>query len=115
MDVCRNGRRNQIDKYLKAGINANCENSRGETPLFCAALKGQVQCVEYLLLHSDADLNHCTKDDNTALHGAVMGFSEEVAKVLLDYGIQRTKNRYGMVRRMRLLTFRILWKWQKID
>jgi len=50
LECCRNGRTNQLNKFLKEeGMDINCENSRGETPLISAVRNGHVQCMEYLL------------------------------------------------------------------
>lgn len=38
------------------GVDVNCVNHMGQTPLFCAALSGQAK-VTKLLLHHGADPN----------------------------------------------------------
>ncbi|XP_072515635.1 inactive serine/threonine-protein kinase TEX14 [Salminus brasiliensis] len=79
----RNLRR--MEKLLKKGVDVDCENSLGQTPLFCASLLGFSNVVE-LLLQYGADPNHRCVDRSTPVHAAVFSCNPWLLSGLLDAG-----------------------------
>ncbi|KAA8586364.1 hypothetical protein FQN60_000200 [Etheostoma spectabile] len=75
----------KLEKLLSKGVDVNCENHLGQTPLFCAALLGQVKVME-LLLHYGADPNHRCEDGSTPVHAGVFSCNPSVVSGLLDAG-----------------------------
>ncbi|KAG7222784.1 hypothetical protein INR49_016103 [Caranx melampygus] len=79
------GNLNKLEKLLKKGVDVNCVNHLGQSPLFCAALLGQVKVTE-LLLHYGADPNHRCEDWSTPVHAGVFSCNTSVVSGLLDAG-----------------------------
>ncbi|XP_071317570.1 inactive serine/threonine-protein kinase TEX14 isoform X4 [Trachinotus anak] len=79
------GNLTKLEKLLKKGVDVNCVNHLGQSPLFCAALLGQVKVTE-LLLHYGADPNHRCKDWSTPVHAGVFSCNTSVLGGLLDAG-----------------------------
>ncbi|XP_069021124.1 uncharacterized protein tex14 isoform X2 [Embiotoca jacksoni] len=75
----------RMEKLLKKGVEVNCENHLGQTPLFCAALSGHAKVTE-LLLHYGADPNHRCADRSTPVHAGVFSCSPSVVRGLLNAG-----------------------------
>ncbi|XP_028451557.1 uncharacterized protein tex14 isoform X3 [Perca flavescens] len=75
----------KLEKLLNKGVDVDCENHLGQTPLFCAALFGQVKVME-LLLHYGADPNHRCEDGSTPVHAGVFSCNPSVVSGLLDAG-----------------------------
>ncbi|XP_044078352.1 uncharacterized protein LOC122888243 isoform X3 [Siniperca chuatsi] len=75
----------KLEKLLKKGVDVNCLNHLGQTPLFCAALLGQVKVTELLLLYG-ADPNHRCEDWSTPVHAGVFSCNPSVVSGLLDAG-----------------------------
>ncbi|XP_044225735.1 uncharacterized protein LOC122994969 isoform X2 [Thunnus albacares] len=75
----------KLEKLLKKGVDVDCVNHLGQTPLFCAALLGQVKMIE-LLLHYGADPNHRCEDWSTPVHAGVFSCNPSVLSGLLDAG-----------------------------
>ncbi|XP_056252492.1 inactive serine/threonine-protein kinase TEX14-like isoform X2 [Seriola aureovittata] len=79
------GNLTKLEKLLKKGVDVNCVNHLGQSPLFCAALLGQVKVTE-LLLHYGADPNHRCEDWSTPVHAGVFSCNTSVVSGLLDAG-----------------------------
>ncbi|XP_059207300.1 inactive serine/threonine-protein kinase TEX14-like isoform X2 [Centropristis striata] len=75
----------KLGKLLNKGVDVNCVNHLGQTPLFCAALLGHVKVTE-LLLHYGADPNHRCEDWSTPVHAGVLSCKPSVVSGLLDAG-----------------------------
>ncbi|CAK6977315.1 uncharacterized protein LOC122994969 isoform X5 [Scomber scombrus] len=75
----------KLEKLLKKGVDVDCVNHLGQTPLFCAALLGQVKMID-LLLHYGADPNHRCEDWSTPVHAGVFSCNHSVMSGLLDAG-----------------------------
>ncbi|KAM6983481.1 LOW QUALITY PROTEIN: inactive serine/threonine-protein kinase TEX14 [Tautogolabrus adspersus] len=76
---------NKIERLLKRGVDVDCVNHLGQTPLFCAALWGQVKLTD-LLLDYGADPNHRCEDCSTPVHAGVFSCNPLVVSSLLDAG-----------------------------
>ncbi|XP_053214270.1 homeobox protein Wariai-like [Panonychus citri] len=85
------------------GANPNIQDSRGQTALIHATIKGQDDVVQLLLSHVNTDITIQDKEGNTALmHGAKSGQSNVVEcfvghfiKRELDPNLLRQRNNYG--------------------
>uniref|UniRef100_A0A4W6DU50 Protein kinase domain-containing protein n=1 Tax=Lates calcarifer TaxID=8187 RepID=A0A4W6DU50_LATCA len=75
----------KLEKLLKKGVDVDCVNHLGQTPLFCAALLGQEKVME-LLLQYGADPNHRCEDWSTPVHAGVFSCNTSVVSSLLDAG-----------------------------
>ena len=83
--------------HMDKSLLSACD-SDGSTPLHCAAWKGQVEAVRFLL-DAGADIQAKSQNDHygdTALHAAAHGNQKEVVKLLIERGADvRAKNRAG--------------------
>lgn len=75
----------QIKKLLDKGVNLECRDRHGYTPLLNAAANNQFRTVEYLLARN-ANFTATNNLDLTALSLAAYGGFVEIAKLLLDHG-----------------------------
>ncbi|XP_034539289.1 inactive serine/threonine-protein kinase TEX14-like [Notolabrus celidotus] len=75
----------KMEKLLKTGVDVDCINHQGQTPLFCAALWGQVKATD-LLLDYGADPNHRCEDRSTPVHAGVFSCNPSLVSSLLDAG-----------------------------
>ncbi|CAL8275906.1 unnamed protein product [Arctogadus glacialis] len=75
----------KMEKLLRKGVDVDCINHLGQTPLFCAALLGH-GAVSELLLQYRADPNHRCKDLSTPVHAAVFSGNARLLSGLLDSG-----------------------------
>lgn len=75
----------KIERLLKRGVDVDCVNHLGQTPLFCAALWGQTK-VTVLMLEYGADPNHRCEDHSTPVHAGVLSCNPLVVRSLLDAG-----------------------------
>lgn len=74
-----------LSLLLEQGFSANCENHRGETPLYLAIKKQNPALVE-VLLNSEANLEATTPwTGQTPLHEAVLQGNLEVVQVLVHH------------------------------
>ncbi|XP_001641900.2 ankyrin repeat and MYND domain-containing protein 2 isoform X1 [Nematostella vectensis] len=73
------------------GVNVNCTDESGMTPLMHAAYKGQIEIVELLLAHG-ADINSRSHESgySTLMFGALSG-NIGVVKILLQAGASVSK------------------------
>ncbi|XP_028840713.1 uncharacterized protein tex14 isoform X3 [Denticeps clupeoides] len=76
---------NKMEKLLKNGVDVDCANNLGQTPLFCACLLGLTNAVE-LLLRYGADPNHRCMDLSTPVHAAVFSCNPWLVSEVLDAG-----------------------------
>ncbi|XP_029556151.1 inactive serine/threonine-protein kinase TEX14 isoform X1 [Salmo trutta] len=75
----------KLEKLLKKGVDVDCVNHLGQTPLFCASLLGLASVTE-LLLQFGADPNHRCEDRSTPVHAAVFACNPWLLSGLLDAG-----------------------------
>eukprot|EP00026_Physarum_polycephalum_P000278 Phypoly_transcript_00278.p1 GENE.Phypoly_transcript_00278~~Phypoly_transcript_00278.p1 ORF type:complete len:1707 (+),score=276.94 Phypoly_transcript_00278:341-5461(+) len=74
-----------VMRLLKNGANPNAPNSRSETPLHYACMRGHVDIISFLLAHG-ADANALNSDGDNSLHYAIYTRSLEVIRLLLRHG-----------------------------
>ncbi|CAB1316511.1 unnamed protein product, partial [Coregonus sp. 'balchen'] len=75
----------KMEKLLKNGVDVDCVNHLGQTPLFCASLLGLGSVTE-LLLQFGADPNYRCEDRSTPVHAAVFSCNPWLLSGLLDAG-----------------------------
>nr|XP_035156543.2 inactive serine/threonine-protein kinase TEX14 isoform X17 [Callithrix jacchus] len=75
----------KVKKILKKGIYVDAVNSRGQTPLFVAALLGLMKLVDVLVDYG-SDPNHRCFDGSTPVHAAAFSGSQWILSKLLDAG-----------------------------
>ncbi|KAJ8386164.1 hypothetical protein AAFF_G00175880 [Aldrovandia affinis] len=75
----------KMEKLLKKGVEVDCVNNLGQTPLFYAALIGLTSAVE-LLLQYGADPNHRCEDRSTPVHAAIISCKTRLLSTVLDAG-----------------------------
>ncbi|KAK1800596.1 hypothetical protein P4O66_005808, partial [Electrophorus voltai] len=75
----------KVEKLLKKGVDVDCVNHLGQTPLFCASLLGFTGVAE-LLLQYGADPNYRCGDRSTPVHAAVFSCNPWLLSELLDAG-----------------------------
>ncbi|KAJ7997015.1 hypothetical protein DPEC_G00224530 [Dallia pectoralis] len=75
----------KMEKLLKKGVDVDCVNHLGQSPLFCASLLGLASVTE-LLLQYGADPNHRCEDRSTPVHAAVFSCNPWLLSGLLDAG-----------------------------
>lgn len=84
--AAREGMLDALKMFLEMGVDPNLPDYMdGESPLSCAARSGQMECLR-LLLNNGAGLD-VTRAENNPLFNAMPGGSAEVARLLLDHGI----------------------------
>lgn len=81
LQACEDGSTNIVSKYIRKGLDVNVRNERGETGLMKASLNGEYDIIR-LLLEAGADLNLTDSSGRNALHFAIQGNHEKVAKLL---------------------------------
>ena len=74
-----------ISFFLKAGVDPNYVNKKGDNALLLAAKGGSLDMVT-LLSKQTQDINHANNSGETALMQAVNGNSEEVVAYLIQQG-----------------------------
>jgi hypothetical protein len=79
------GNLNEIRRLLANGVNVNCKDEEGWTPLFWAQLGNQPEAVQ-LVLERGANVDAKDKAGYTALHQAAVAGRDQVMEVLLRYG-----------------------------
>ncbi len=84
------GHQEIVASLLRAGIDKDYVNSKGETALMLAAYAGHKEVVE-LLLRAGADKNHTDNDGNTALICAASKDQKEIVELLLHAGADFNK------------------------
>uniref|UniRef100_A0A0G4HNR4 Uncharacterized protein n=1 Tax=Chromera velia CCMP2878 TaxID=1169474 RepID=A0A0G4HNR4_9ALVE len=77
---------------LRRGVDVNCRDDKGRTPIFCTVMQGRgtardnVEVAECFLSWG-ADLNARNSDGCTILHFSVAHGAEKVAELVLDRGV----------------------------
>jgi ankyrin repeat protein len=75
-----------VDLFVKAGINQNSVNDKGQTALIIASEKGLVNIIEELVKLRGSSLNQFDKSGNTALMMAIRRGHEQAARMLVEGG-----------------------------
>lgn len=75
-----------VDLFVKAGINKDAADEKGQTALIVASEKGLTNILEKLVKLQGTTLNHFDKSGNTALMTAVRRGREQAAKILVENG-----------------------------
>lgn len=91
-------RRDEVEKLLAAGADANVQDDHGWTPMHFAAQAVSAECTA-ALLRSGADTSLCDLYGNTALWRAVFSSKEDgsVIKLLREAGANPlAKNTHGV-------------------
>ena len=94
-----NGDLEMVQILLEYGVDVDCQNMSGYTPLNSVALLGSPNAARVirLLLQRGADPNTCTYDGSTPLHFASAFERIEIARVLIEHGVNvEAKNDSGM-------------------
>jgi ankyrin repeat protein len=73
-----------VDLFIKAGINRDAADVKGQTALIVASEKGLTNMLEKLIKNQGAGLNHFDKSGNTALMTAVRRGRENAVKILVE-------------------------------
>ena len=74
-----------IKKALNQGVNVNCVNSKGQTPLYLVAKLVRFDLVK-LLIEKGANVNKAGNDKITPLHWAVEYNNTKIVGYLLKHG-----------------------------
>ena len=86
MDAARLGRDDVIPALVSAGVELECRDAKGYTPLILATYNGRRSTTD-LLLARGADANSADDDrGNTALMGVAFKGYDEIARLLIDAG-----------------------------
>lgn len=71
--------------FVKRGVDVNCQDSSGMTPLHWASQKGGADVVEFLL-ENGANIAIEDSDGNAALHHAAMFGEVAITRMLIKAG-----------------------------
>lgn len=82
----------KVEKNLQKGVNINCVDKDGDTPLHIASSNGDIRLIKYLIQRG-ADVNFHTDQNYTPIEIAVMNQKIEAVHVLLESGAN-IKNNY---------------------
>jgi ankyrin repeat protein len=86
MDAARSGRKDIIPALLSAGVELECRDTKGYTPLILASYNGH-ECTTELLLERGANANNADDDrGNTALMGVAFKGYGGIARLLINAG-----------------------------
>lgn len=84
LESCEKGKLNNIKILLAKGININCQNNKGETPLHIAILKKDIELIN-ILVRYEPDINLSTYVDNlTAKNYAENSENKYIIKLIND-------------------------------
>ena len=75
-----------VDLFIKAGINDEAINEKGQTALMIASEKGYLNIIEELVKLRRTSFNQVDKSGNTALMIAVRHGHEQAVRVLVESG-----------------------------
>ncbi|XP_013421440.1 POTE ankyrin domain family member A isoform X2 [Lingula anatina] len=87
-DACRLGDMARVTQLLESGVNPNCSDQHGNTPLHYAASGGHYN-IGLTLLNRQADINAINKNGQNALHLSSSHGHHTVVKLLLDNNCKR--------------------------
>jgi ankyrin repeat protein len=73
-----------VDLFIKAGINKDAANEKGQTALMVASEKGLTNLLEKLIKTQGVALNRFDRSGKTALMTAVRGGREQAVKILVE-------------------------------
>ena len=107
--ACEQGRADVVSCLMHKGSDLSISNSDGEHPLYIAALRGHLRCVEVLLSFTMNWRQYRFSDGWSPLHAACIGWSDShhnhlsIARLLLStssdqeeiYRMLSATNRYG--------------------
>merc|ERR1711972_85904 len=60
-------RKGLIDKIIEAGVDIDCENTKGQTPLHLATVRGNREAVKMLVELGASLRKQCRTDDNNTV------------------------------------------------
>ena len=84
LESCEKGKLNHIKILLENGININCQNNKGETPLHIAILKKDIELIN-ILVRYEPDTNLSTYIDNlTVKNYAENSENKYIIKIIND-------------------------------
>jgi ankyrin repeat protein len=75
-----------VDLFVKAGVDLDAVNEKGQTALMLAAEKGSVRMLQTLAKLNAPSLNHADKNGNTALMTACRQGQEHIVQALVESG-----------------------------
>ena len=75
-----------VDLFVKAGVDLDAANEKGQTALMLAAEKGHVRMLQTLAKLNAPSLNHADKSGNTALMAAARQGQENIVQALVESG-----------------------------
>ena len=75
-----------IDLFVKAGVDLDAVNEKGQTALMIAAEKSHVRMLQTLAKLNVPSLNHADKSGNTALMAAARQGQENIVQALVESG-----------------------------
>ncbi|CAG5132947.1 unnamed protein product [Candidula unifasciata] len=84
LQAAQMGELKQVSALLTKGVNVNCQDYFGWTPLMVAAKQGNDEIVQYLLKHG-CDHTVSSLDGHTAVTLARLGGHEHIVATILDY------------------------------
>jgi len=79
-------KRDAIKSFVKAGVNVDSKNKKGNTPLFVCAKENKKDMVKFLLEEAGAEVNCPNSEGNTPLHIAAFEGNNDVVDALLAHG-----------------------------
>uniref|UniRef100_A0AC35TVH6 Non-specific serine/threonine protein kinase n=1 Tax=Rhabditophanes sp. KR3021 TaxID=114890 RepID=A0AC35TVH6_9BILA len=87
MHIAAGAGHDQVVLFLKSqGVPVNCQDRRGDTPLFWAARNGHAKIVRFLCRDKGVSINHVNKSGESALHVAARYAQITSLQTLLDCG-----------------------------
>jgi ankyrin repeat protein len=81
----KTGNRQEVEAFIRAGINVNAKDKDGATPLMLASERGDTEMAR-VLLKNEANPNASDVDGYTALMFASYSGNLEMARLLVDSG-----------------------------
>jgi ankyrin repeat protein len=75
-----------MEELLQRGVDLNCKDAKGYTPLIIACYNNQPEAVSFLL-DKGADINGADFGGNTALMGVCFKGYPDIAQILIDRGV----------------------------
>jgi ankyrin repeat protein len=76
-----------VNLFIKAGINQDATNEKGQNALIVASEKGFVNIIKELVKLRGISLNQFDKNGNTALMTAIRCGNEQVTRMLVESGV----------------------------